>query len=124
LPPLHLQLPLLLKHQLPRKKKRKLMPSLLLQHQPLPHLHQQRLPKVSLLRKTHLKQTPKPLHRQPNNLDDDFVIDDEVTFGRNRKSLEFGKVVHEAEEELSDYVKTRLLIARMRALQKHQEKWG
>ena len=78
---------------------------------------------MSLLRKTQLKQTPKP-HQQPNNLDDDFVIDDEVTFGRNRKSLEFGKVVHEAEEELSDYVKTRLLIARMRALQKYQEKWG
>ena len=75
---------------------------------------------MSLLRKTQ-----KPLHRQPNNLDDDdFVINDEVTFGRNRKSLEFGKVVHEADEELSDYAKTRLLIARMRALQKHQEKWG
>ena len=76
---------------------------------------------MSLLRKTQ-----KPLHRQPNNLDDndDIVIDDEVTFGRNRKSSEFGKVVHEAEEELSDYAKTRLLIARMRALQKHQEKWG
>jgi hypothetical protein len=38
--------------------------------------------------------------------------------------LEFGKVIHEAEEELSDYAKTRLLIARMRALQKYQEKWG
>jgi hypothetical protein len=26
--------------------------------------------------------------------------------------------------EISDYVKTRLLIARVRALQKYQEKWG
>jgi len=95
------------------------MPSLLLQHQ-------QRLPKVSLLRKTHLKQTPKPLRpRHPNNLDDndDFIIDDEVTFGRNRKSEEFGKLIHN-DEELSDYVLARLRQARMLALEKYQEVWG
>jgi hypothetical protein len=78
---------------------------------------------VSLLRKTHLKQTPRPLHRHPNNLEDeDFVIDDEVTFGRNRRSAEFGQLVHN--EELSDYVLDRLYLARMLALKKRHEVWG
>jgi len=72
---------------------------------------------VSLLRKTQ-----KPLHRQPNNLDDDdFVIDDEVTFGRNRQSLKFGQLV--LDDELSDYVQARLLLARMLALKKRHEVW-
>jgi hypothetical protein len=108
------------KHLLPRKKKRKPMPSLLLQHQHLPQLRQQRLPKVSLLRKT----TRKTLLRSnPKGLDDgDFEVDDEVTFGRNRRSLEFGKLVHD--EDLSDYVLDRLYLARMLALKKHQEVWG
>ena len=67
------------------------------------------------------QQTPKP----PNNLDDndDFVIDDEVTFGRNLRSRDFGKIVHE-DVELSDHVKFRLYLARMLALKKHQAVWG
>jgi hypothetical protein len=110
----------LLKHLLPRRKKRRLKPNLLLQHLPL--LRQQRLPKVSLLRKTHLKQTLRPLHRHPNNLEDeDFVIDDEVTFGRNRQSLKFGQLV--LDDELSDYVRDRLFLARMLALKKRHEVW-
>jgi hypothetical protein len=77
---------------------------------------------VSLLRRTHLKQTPRQLHRHPNNLDDndDFIIDDEVTFGRNRRSLEFGKVVHD-DEELSDYVQDRLALARSLAMQAYKK---
>jgi hypothetical protein len=79
---------------------------------------------VSLLRKTHLKQTPRPpLQHQPQNkLDDndDLIIDDEVTFGRNRKAGEFGKLVHE-DVELSDYVKFRLWLARQLALEKYRE---
>jgi hypothetical protein len=125
---------LLHKHLLPRKKKRKLMPSLLLQHQHpqlLPQLRQQRLPKASLLRKSQLrksqlKQTPKPLLQPQSNhgLDDndDFIVDDEVTFGRNLKARDFGKVVHE-DVELSDHVKFRLWLARQLALKKHQETW-
>jgi hypothetical protein len=119
-----LQFPFL-PQNLPRKKKRKLMPSLPLPLQLLPQqLRQQRLPKVSLLRKTQLKQTPKQPHQHPNNLEDndDIVIDDEVTFGRNRRSSEFGKVIHE-DEDLSDYVLDRLYLARMLALKKHQEVW-
>jgi len=35
--------------------------------------------------------------------------------------LEFGKVVHEPDEDLSDYVKDRLKVARILALIKYQE---
>jgi hypothetical protein len=75
---------------------------------------------VSLLRKTHLKQTPKQLHQPLSNrsLDDndDLIIDDEVTFGRNRKAGEYGKVVKEDDEPLSDYVMARLAQARELAM--------
>jgi hypothetical protein len=78
---------------------------------------------VNLQRRTHLKQTQKPLLQQSNfGLDEsDLIIDDEVTFGRNRKADEFGKVV---DDELSDYVKFRLWLARQIALSKYKEKWG
>jgi hypothetical protein len=112
LPPQHLlsllQLP---PHQLQlRKKKRKLTRK----QSPL---------KVSLPRKTHLKLKPRPLHQPqlPSNLeeDDGFVVDDEVTFGRNRQSLKFGELIHD--DELSDYVKDRLALARMLALMKYRQ---
>jgi hypothetical protein len=77
---------------------------------------------VSLLRKTHLKQTQKPLLQQSKlGLDDndDLIIDDEVTFGRNRKADEFGRLVHE-DGELSDYVKFRLWLARQLALRAYE----
>jgi hypothetical protein len=118
---------------LPRKKKRKLMPNLLLQHlqhQHLPQLLQQRLPKrlpkVSLLRKSQLKQTQKPLLLQRSNFgldDSDLIVDDEVTFGRNLKARDFGKIVHE-DTELSDYVKFRLWLARQLALRKFDQVHG
>ena len=72
-------------------------------------------------RRTHLKQTPsQPLHQQSKfDLDDsDLIIDDEVTFGRNRRSQEFGKVV---EDDLSDYVKFRLWLARQRAMRAYEK---
>ena len=72
-------------------------------------------------RRTHLKQTPsQPLHQQSKfDLDDsDLIIDDEVTFGRNRRSQEFGKVV---EDYLSDYVKFRLWLARQRAMRAYEK---
>lgn len=76
-------------------------------------------------RKTHLKQTQKPLLQPLSNLDlednDDFIIDDEVTFGRNRKADEFGKIV---DDEISDYVKFRLWLARQVAMAKYKEKWA
>ena len=78
---------------------------------------------MNLLRRTHLKQTQSLLFQQSKfDLEDsDLIIDDEVTFGRNRRSAEFGKVV---EDELSDYVKFRLWLARQLALAKYKEKWA
>lgn len=76
-------------------------------------------------RKTHLKQTQsQPLFQQSKfDLDNsDLIIDDEVTFGRNRRSTEFGKVVQD--DELSDYVKFRLWLARQTALAKYKEVHG
>ena len=74
---------------------------------------------MSLLRKTTRKTQPRS---NPGDLeDDDFVIDDEVTFGRNRQSLKFGQLV--PDDEPSNYVQDRLFLARMLALKKHQEVW-
>jgi hypothetical protein len=75
---------------------------------------------VTVQRRTHLKQTQSLLHQQSKfDLDDsDLIIDDEVTFGRNRKSEEFGKVV---DEELSDYVKFRLWLARQLAMRAYEK---
>jgi hypothetical protein len=83
---------------------------------------------VSLLRKTHLKQTQKPLPLSNLVVDvaddnEDIIIDDEVVFGRNLRARDFGKVVHE-EIILSDYVKFRLWLARQLALAKYEEKWA
>ena len=78
---------------------------------------------MTVQRRTHLKQTQSLLPQQSKfDLDgSDLIIDDEVTFGRNRRSEEFGKVV---EDELSDYVKFRLWLARQMALAKYKEKWA
>jgi len=78
---------------------------------------------VTVQRKTHLKQTQSLLFQQSkfDVEDSDLIIDDEVTFGRNRRSAEFGKVV---EDELSDHVKFRLWLARQLALAKYKEKWA
>jgi len=80
---------------------------------------------VKLLRKTLQKQTQKPLLLSKHEVDDndDFVVDDEVTFGRNLRSRDFGKIVHE-DIILSDHVKFRLWLARQLALAKHKEKWA
>jgi hypothetical protein len=78
-----------------------------------------------VLRKTHLKQTQSQplLQRSKFDLEDsDLIIDDEVTYGRNRRSAEFGKVVED--DELSDYVKFRLWLARQIALAKYREAHG
>ena len=79
---------------------------------------------MSLQRRTHLKQTQSLLFQQSKfDLEDsDLIIDDEVTFGRNRRSQEFGKVVED--DDLSDYVKFRLWLARQRAMAKYKEKWA
>jgi hypothetical protein len=52
---------------------------------------------------------------------DDIIVDDDITFGRNRQADKFGKLVN---EELSDHVKFRLWLARQLALAKHREVHG
>ena len=78
---------------------------------------------MSLLRKTHLKQTQSQPRSKLDLEDSDLIIDDEITFGRNRRSAEIGKVVDE-DLELSDHVKFRLWLARQLALKKHNEVWA
>ena len=51
---------------------------------------------------------------------DDIIVDDDVTFGRNRRAEQFGKVVHE-DVELSDYVKFRLWLARQLAMRAYEK---
>ena len=75
-------------------------------------------------RKTHLRQTQNQLLPQRSNFgldESDLIIDDEVTFGRNLKSRNFGKIV---DDELSEYVKFRLWLARQLAMAKYKEKWA
>ena len=76
---------------------------------------------MNLQRRTHLKQTQSLLFQQSKfDLEDsDLIIDDEVTFGRNRRSAEFGKVVED--DELSDYVKFRLWLARQLAMRAYEK---
>ena len=72
---------------------------------------------MSLLRKTTRK---SQLRSNPKGLDDsEFEVNDEITFGRNRQSNQFGRVVHE-DDDLSDYVMIRLALARAKALQAHR----
>jgi hypothetical protein len=76
-------------------------------------------------RRTHLNQTQSQPLRQQSKFDldgSDLIIDDELTFGRNRRSEQFGKVVHS--DELSEYVKFRLWLARQLAMAKYKEKWA
>ena len=74
---------------------------------------------MSLLRKTTRKSQQRS---NPNDLEDsDFEFNDEVTFGRNRQSNQFGKLVHE--DDLSDYVIDRLAQARARAMDAYRAKW-
>ena len=78
---------------------------------------------MTVQRRTHLKQTQSLLFQQSKfDLEDsDLILEDETTFGRNRRSAEFGRVV---EDKLSDYVKFRLWLARQLAMAKYKEKWA
>lgn len=72
---------------------------------------------------------PKLLRSNPHRLaairlagiDPAYVIDDEDLIVGRRYEIKLEAV---PDEDVSDYVKTRLFIARARALQKYQEKWG
>ena len=78
---------------------------------------------MTVQRRTHLKQTQNLLLQQSKfDLEDsDLILEDEVTYGRNRRSQEFGKVI---EDDLSDYVKFRLWLARQIAMAKYRGAHG
>lgn len=58
---------------------------------------------------------------RPFNPESEIIVDDSITLARNRNKI--GLVV-EQEKPLSDHVKIRLLIARLRALEAYKVKWG
>lgn len=70
-----------------------------------------------------MKRKSKLRRPRPSN-PHSIVIDDSLTLGRNRKSHEFGQIVHEQEDKVSDYVTVRLALARARAMQKYREARG
>jgi hypothetical protein len=121
-----LPLRLLLLH-LPRKQKRRPMLLSLLKAQ---HRHLRLTPRRPRLQQ-HLPLPSLPHLLQASNYtaddeDDDIGIDTtDVHVGYRRRSLEqCDEHCKHHEDELSEYVKTRLLIARLLALRKRQEVWG
>ena len=80
---------------------------------------------MTLQRKTQLqlKRPHQPLSNRDLDDNDNIVVNDEVTFGRNKKVDQFGKLIHE-DDELSDHIRFRLWLARQLALKKYQETWG
>jgi hypothetical protein len=75
-----------------------------------------------------LKRQQKPNQQKPLLLsnyglddNDDIIVDDDVTFGRNRQAKKFGKIVHEDDEPLSDYVMDRLAQARELAMEAYRK---
>ena len=72
------------------------------------HVKIRRIPKPKLFRSN-----PHKLITLLNNPDSDTYVDDDgIILGRRRNV----RVVDEKEEELSDYVKIRLMLARMKAM--------
>ena len=85
-------------------------------------VHQSAIKKLKLLRSNPYRFTAINLA----GLDPVEVTDDEdlYTVWRRQWVPKFKPDFDQDYEELSDYVKTRLLIARVRALQKYHEKWA
>jgi len=52
---------------------------------------------------------------------EEIVIDDDLVLARNRNRIE---LVEDEQEELSDYIKLRLALSRMKALEKYNKVWG
>jgi len=78
---------------------------------------------VKLRRQLNLNQPRPLLSKLLINDNDEVIVDDDITFGRNRQADKFGKLVHDT-DVLSDHVKFRLWLARQLALKKYQETWA
>ena len=83
--------------------------------------HLPRVPRVKLLRSNPHRFTAIRLYgTDPYDApDDDFLC-----AGSARKPKVVNPKPADADDELSDYVKTRLLVARVRAMQKYREVWA
>ena len=75
-----------------------------------------------------LKRQQKPNQQKPLLLsnfgvddNDDIIVNDDVTFGRNRQAKKFGKIIHEEDIDLSPYVKIRLALARAKAMEAYRK---
>jgi hypothetical protein len=87
-----------------------------------------KIPSTHLLKSAH-KQSPhakkKVVLRKSELVDisdfDDVIIDDDTVLGRNRRVQDYGKLISEPAVDISDYVKIRLMVARMKALKRYQE---
>ena len=78
-------------------------------------------PKVSKVKRTTLRRIVKyRIQHQDNNV---ILVDCAPTYGRNRNYYTWNRLVQH-NEELSDEIKIRLLIARMRALEAYHKKWA
>jgi hypothetical protein len=67
------------------------------------------------------QQKPQLLSNFGIDDNDDIIVDDDVTFGRNRQAKKFGNIVHEDDEPLSDYVMDRLAQARELAMEAYRK---
>ena len=77
------------------------------------HVKIRRIPKPKLFRSN----PHKLLTILANPDSDTYINDDGIILGRRRTI----KIVYEKEQELSDYVKIRLLVARMKALEVYRK---
>jgi hypothetical protein len=75
--------------------------------------------KVTKVKRTTLRRIVK--YRIQHEDDKIILVDSLPAYGRNRNYYTWNKLVA---DELSDTIKLRLAISRLKALKKHQEIWG
>jgi len=83
-----------------------------------PHICKAALKKWYLLRTK--KIIRKSAYSSINDFDD-IIIDDDVVLARNRRAQNFGRLSHENGNDLSDFIKIRLALARIKALKRYKE---
>jgi hypothetical protein len=120
-----LQYQLLHKHQL-RKKKPNQLPRQLPAHQPL--LLRRRRKKLSLQKAKQKRLSllrSNPIRAVVYSIDDseyEVEFDDVVHRGYSRPRVE--KELHDEDDDLPEYIRWRLFLARQLALLKYREKWA
>jgi hypothetical protein len=78
-------------------------------------------PKIAKVKRTTLKRIVKyRIQHQDNKI---ILVDSAPAYGRNRNYYTWNQLVHH-EEEVSNEIKIRLLLARIRALEAYNKKWA